>query len=70
MTATDTELAMARVPPIPPANKSPKGPKNQKKADLRDQASDTRHGSQNADHNAQQANIEQNTTNQGYQQDR
>ena len=61
---------MARVPPVPPANKSPKGPNNQKKADLRDQPSDTKHGTQNPDHNAQQANIEQNTTNQGYQQDR
>jgi hypothetical protein len=60
---------MSRVPPIPPENTSPKGP-NPSKRNKRDQPSPGMHDSKNPDHPGQQANTEQNTTNQGYQQDR
>jgi hypothetical protein len=58
-----------KVPPVPRENRSPKGTGDARQA-ARDQ---TPHGEkrvQNPDQQGQQGNIKQNTTNQGYQQDR
>jgi hypothetical protein len=60
----------SRLPPVPPANRSPKGPGNQ---DEPPTSSDTRRDEQppeNLKEQDRQGNIKQNTTNQGYQQDR
>jgi hypothetical protein len=59
-----------KMPPVPPANRSPKGPGSDPQV-----ARDTAHKDrppQNPDEEDKQAqaNIKQNTTNQGYQQDR
>lgn len=58
-----------KMPPVPPANQSTKGTGDSKQAT----ADQTLHGqqrAQNPDQQGQQGNIKQNTTNQGYQQDR
>ena len=59
------------LPPIPPQNRSPKGPGD--KAHL-DPNADARGGGQGGEHNlaqqGRQGNTKQNTTHQGYQQDR
>jgi hypothetical protein len=58
-----------KIPPVPPENRSSKGTGDPKEI-ARDQ---TPHGGkrvQNPEQQAQQGNIKQNTTNQGYQQDR
>jgi hypothetical protein len=58
-----------KIPPVPPENRSSKGTGDAKEI-ARDQ---TRHGGkrvQNPEQQGQQGNIKQNTTNQGYQQDR
>jgi hypothetical protein len=58
-------------PPVPAANRSPKGPGESKEVPL-----DTAAGKREADRQrnlgeqGRQGNIKQNTTNQGYQQDR
>ena len=60
----------SRLPPVPPANRSPKGPGNQ---DEPPTSSDTESADQPPDklkEQDRQANIKQNTTNQGYQQAR
>jgi hypothetical protein len=56
----------SKVPPVPPQNRSPKGTGDPKKI-VRDE---TPHGQQRVQKQDQQGNIKQNTTNQGYQQDR
>jgi hypothetical protein len=59
----------SKMPPVPDANKSPKGTGDSKQV----RADETPHGKrrvQNPDQQGQQGNIKQNTTNQGYQQDR
>lgn len=59
----------SRMPPVPPDNRSPKGT-----GDTKQMSTDqTPRGQQRAEHpdqQGQQGNIKQNTTNQGYQQDR
>jgi hypothetical protein len=55
-------------PPVPPANRSSKGP-NVEKTDAGSKAGDVQ-GTPNPDQKGQQANTKQNTTHQGYQQDR
>ncbi|MEK9284138.1 MULTISPECIES: hypothetical protein [unclassified Bradyrhizobium] len=58
-----------KMPPVPPDNQSHKGTGDTKQMPT-DQ---TRHGQQRAENpeqQGQQGNIKQNTTNQGYQQDR
>lgn len=61
---------MAKTPPVPPENRSPKGPG----ADPADKASDIANVDKRADANAhekgQTGNTWQNTHHQGYQQDR
>jgi hypothetical protein len=58
-------------PPVPPANRSPKGPGSDSEPPL-----DTASGKREADRQwnlgeqGRQGNIKQNTTNQGYRQDR
>jgi len=59
----------SKMPPVPRANQSPKGTGDHKQTP----ADQTPHGqqrAQNPDQQGQQGNIKQNTTNQGYQQDR
>ena len=62
-----------KVPPVPPQNQSPKGTGDPKEP-ARDRAPRGKQGVQNVEQNVegqgQQGNIKQNTTNQGYQQDR
>lgn len=57
----------SHLPPVPPANRSTKGP-----ADAHGRAADTfiSHDEVNPDQKGQQANTKINTTHQGYQQDR
>ncbi|MGY3036811.1 hypothetical protein ACVIIV_005981 [Bradyrhizobium sp. USDA 4354] len=59
----------SKMPPVPDANQSPKGTGDSKQV----RADETPRGQkrvQNPDQQGQQGNIKQNTTNQGYQQDR
>ncbi|WP_314945778.1 hypothetical protein [Bradyrhizobium cosmicum] len=59
----------SKMPPVPNASQSPKGTGDSKQA----RADETPHGQQrvqNPDQQGQQGNTKQNTTNQGYQQDR
>jgi len=60
-----------RPPPVPPANRSPKGPGGDNEAPL-DTASAKRDANRqrNLTEQGRQGNIKQNTSNQGYQQDR
>jgi hypothetical protein len=58
---------MTKQPPVPPANRSPKGPGAS--ADLHDDDIKKKPPA-NLDQQDRQGNIKQNTTNQGYQQDR
>jgi hypothetical protein len=59
----------AKTPPVPPANQSHKGPQSDQRPDT-----DTRSAADPRDRNlreqGRQGNIKQNTTHQGYQQDR
>jgi hypothetical protein len=55
-------------PPVPPANRSSKGP-SKDKTPSGAKAEDVQ-GAPNPDQKGQQANTTQNTTHQGYQQDR
>jgi hypothetical protein len=59
-----------RLPPVPPASRSPKGPGDQ--AEPPTTADSKRAGQvlENVEEQDRQGNIKQNTTNQGYQQDR
>ena len=59
---------MSKKPPIPPSNKSPKGPGSDPKVNIKDKKpADTGSASKNLAEQDRQANIKQNTTNQGYQ---
>ena len=58
----------AKAPPVPPASRSPKGPGGAKRAP-RD-TSRRNAVPENLEEQGDQGNIAQNTTNQGYQQDR
>jgi len=58
---------MTKMPPVPPANRSPKGPGDSHKVEP-DTSKDER--PDNLAEQGRQGNIKQNTTNQGYQQDR
>ena len=60
----------SRLPPVPPANRSPKGPGDQAEPPT---SSDTKRGDEvpaNLKEQGRQGNIKQNTTHQGHQQDR
>jgi hypothetical protein len=57
---------MSKMPPVPPANKSPKGAGSEPKVKSKDQKPvDTGSASKNLAEQDQQGNIKQNTTNQG-----
>ena len=58
-----------RPPPVPPANRSEKGPHGTRRAPT-DTAKDADRPPENAAEQGRQGNISQNTHNQGYQQDR
>jgi hypothetical protein len=57
---------MSRLPPVPPQQRSNKGPGSDPNFQVEEQIPDR----ENFDEQGRQANIKQNTTNQGYQQDR
>jgi hypothetical protein len=57
------------LPPIPPANRSPKGPGDNSKTPT-DAGSETKPVERNYDQQGRQGNSKINTTHQGYQQDR
>jgi hypothetical protein len=59
----------SRMPPVPPDNQSHKGTGDSKRMSP-DQIPHGQKHAENPDQQGQQANIKQNTTNQGYQQDR
>jgi hypothetical protein len=59
-------IVMSKLPPVPPDNRSPKGPGADPQPDTGSHAK----GSKNIDQQGQTANTKQNTTNQGYKQDR
>jgi len=68
--ASAKENVMAsKAPPVPPENQSQKGTGDPKTIPL-DQAPHGKQRVQNPEQQGQQGNIKQNTTNQGYQQDR
>jgi len=56
-----------KIPPVPPANRSPKGPGLDPDAPERPNIEDS---GENLKEQGRQGNIYQNTHNQGYQQDR
>lgn len=58
----------AKPPPVPPANRSPKGPQGGPEVPTDTSAHENRPS--NLAEQDRQGNIKQNTTNQGYQQDR
>ncbi|SFO34378.1 hypothetical protein SAMN05216330_102777 [Bradyrhizobium sp. Ghvi] len=60
----------SKMPPVPPDNQSRKGTGDDKKKMSANQASRGRQRVENPNEQGQQGNIKQNTTNQGYQQDR
>jgi len=59
----------SKMPPVPPHNRSPKGPGEDKAASADDTQRGT-HGAPDPDRQGQQGNSKVNTTHQGYQQDR
>ena len=59
---------MSKAPPVPPANRSPKGPGGNPASRAEKAVSPKQSG--NPEEKGQQANVKQNTTHQGYQQDR
>jgi hypothetical protein len=58
---------MTKMPPVPPANRSPKGTGSDPAVSVDETKTDSR---ENLAEQGRQGNIKQNTTNQGYQQDR
>lgn len=60
---------MSKPPPVPPDNQSHKGPGDPKSGNAHQAHSGKDHAG-NPDQQGQQANTKQNTTHQGYQQDR
>lgn len=59
-----------RMPPVPPAGRSDKGPGNTTQAPEADQAANNRAVPENLAEQDRQGAVKQNTTNTGYQQDR
>ena len=59
---------MSKLPPVPPDNRSPKGPGSDPKVTDKKKVHVTRND--NAKERGDQGNIYQNTHNQGYRQDR
>jgi hypothetical protein len=57
-----------KMPPVPPANRSPKGPGASPEVDTDTSVPNPKPS--NLNEQGRQGNIAQNTTNQGYQQDR
>jgi hypothetical protein len=57
---------MTKIPPVPPDQRSPKGPGQNPDVNLKDEIP----GRENFDQQGRHGNIKQNTHNQGYQQDR
>jgi hypothetical protein len=57
---------MSKMPPVPPENRSPKGPG----ADPEASSKEREPPRENLQQQGRQGNIRQNTHNQGYQQDR
>jgi hypothetical protein len=57
---------MTKMPPVPPEQRSDKGPGSDPKIETDEKV----HGRENFDTQGRHGNIKQNTTNQGYQQDR
>jgi hypothetical protein len=60
---------MTKAPPVPPANRSPKGPGGDPDSRA-DKAVSPKQSASDPDEKGRQANVKQNTTHQGYQQDR
>jgi hypothetical protein len=58
---------MSKMPPVPPASRSPKGPGAAPQVDVDSSKDESYEG---VGRTGDQSNIKQNTTNQGYQQDR
>ncbi len=61
-------MSKSDMPPVPPANRSPKGPGDHAHPDPKQQQAETT--PENTKQQGRQGNIHQNTTHQGYQQDR
>ena len=59
-----------RLPPVPPASRSPKGPGDQAEPPTSTDSKGAGEAPENLKEQDRQGNIKQNTTNQGYQQDR
>ena len=57
---------MSKMPPVPPEQRSNKGPGSDPKVEIEENAPKR----ENFDTQGRHGNIKQNTTNQGYQQDR
>ena len=60
----------SRMPSVPPANRSPKGPGDQSEPSTSSDAKGADQPSESLKEQGRQGNIKQNTTHQGYQQDR
>jgi hypothetical protein len=58
------------MPPVPEDQRTPKGPGSDPAVDESQGVSDTESRKRNLAEQGRQGNIKQNTTNQGYQQDR
>jgi hypothetical protein len=65
-------MTNARIPPVPPANRSPGGSANAGGSPIPENVAKENKDSKNRhlEQQGRQGNIKQNTTNQGYQQDR
>ncbi|WP_410218597.1 hypothetical protein [Paracoccus sp. (in: a-proteobacteria)] len=61
---------MSKLPPVPPDNQSDKGPKAAGNASVTTDTPAPDPHQRNLDEQGRQGNIKQNTTNQGYQQNR
>jgi hypothetical protein len=57
---------MSKMPPVPPEQRSNKGPGSDPNFQIKEEIP----GRENFDQQGRHGNIKQNTTNQGYQQDR
>ncbi|MEY9588245.1 hypothetical protein ABIA06_000536 [Bradyrhizobium yuanmingense] len=66
---TGDQIMASKMPPVPPDNQSRKGTGDRKQMSA-DQMPHGQERVQNPDQQGQQGNIKQNTTNQGYQQNR
>jgi hypothetical protein len=61
---------MSKLPPVPPANRSPKGPGSDPEPNTGLHPKGSNNPDNNPDQQGQSANTKQTTTHQGYQQDR